>query len=282
MLPGPNYRGSMRVIIDGEMVSARAATISVYDWGLQRGDGAFEVVRCYNGKPFALSQHLDRLRHTARLLDLEMPAVAELTDAANALAEAGENCLVRIILTRGGSLDEVAAPPRVILIEEPVPEMPDAYRLMPLDAPWHGASGLSELTGAKTISYAANMAASRHAKQEGFDDALLLGPGEVVLEGPTFSVGWVVDGVLETPGLDLNILASITRAEVLKAAAEVGIEVREVTAPLSRLFAADEVLALSTIREVSPVSKVGASAFEPGPVGTALAAAFRARVAAAL
>lgn len=267
----------MDVILDGQPLPASAAAISVFDWGLQRGDGAFEVIRVYDGKPFALAQHLDRLRNSADLLGLSMPNADELAADVNALAASGGDCLIRIVLTRGGNLQTVDAPPRTIMTREPLPEVPVAYRLLPLAAPWHGASGGSELTGAKTISYAANMAASRHAHIEGYDDALLLGPGRVVLEGPTFSVGWVIDGVFETPGLDLNILSSITRAEVLKAAAELGVEVREVTVPLDRLLGADEVLALSTVREVAAVSAVGTTGFEPGPVGVSLAAAFVAR-----
>jgi branched-subunit amino acid aminotransferase/4-amino-4-deoxychorismate lyase len=272
----------VKVIIDGAVLPASEASISVFDWGVQRGDGAFEVIRSYRGKLFALDQHLDRLANSLRLLEMEMPDRMALSSWAEAMAAEGGDCLVRCVITRGGALDEVAAPSRTVVTHEPMPQLPDTIRLLPLTAPWHSASGPYELTGAKVISYAPNMAATRHAQAEGYDDTLLLSIGGAVLEGPTFSVAWVKDGVLYTPGLDLRILASITRAEVLKAAAEIGIEVREVAAPLDVLLAADEAIALSTVKEVWPVGAVGTHEFAAGPVQPRLAAAFKARVAAAL
>jgi branched-chain amino acid aminotransferase len=95
-----------------------------------------------------------------------------------------------------------------------------------------------------------------------------------MLEGPTFSVGWVVDSVLETPGLELGILDSITRRVALEAAADLGIDVKEGTWQLDRLDAAEEVMAWSTIREIQPVIAIGDREWEPGPVTRQLAAAF--------
>jgi branched-subunit amino acid aminotransferase/4-amino-4-deoxychorismate lyase len=118
------------------------------------------------------------------------------------------------------------------------------------------------------------MAATRRATHQGFDDALLLTTDEMMLEGPTFSVGWVVDGVLETPTLDLGILDSITRRVVLELVAGLGIGAVETRSPLDRLGAADEVLAFSTIREIQPVVAVGDREFAPGPVTARIHAAF--------
>ncbi len=76
-------------------------------------------------------------------------------------------------------------------------------------------------------------------------------------EGPTYSIAWVVDGVLETPGLDLSILDSITRRHVLAAAEREAIPLVVGTFSLERVLAADEVMALSTIKEVMVVTRVG-------------------------
>jgi branched-subunit amino acid aminotransferase/4-amino-4-deoxychorismate lyase len=116
------------------------------------------------------------------------------------------------------------------------------------------------------LSYAPNMAATRRAQTQGFEDALLVTVENVVLEGPTFSVGWIVDGVLETPGLELGILDSITRRVVLDIASGLGVPVAQGRWELRRLDEASEVTAWSTVREVQPVVAIGERTWEPGTV----------------
>ena len=142
---------------------------------------------------------------------------------------------------------------------------------VPVKAPWHAAGEDWELAGAKVLSYAPNLSASRRALAEGYDDALLTTTEGVILEGPTFSVAWVVGGVLETPGLELGILDSITRRVMLEIAADLGVDVAQGTWPLDRLLEAEEVLALSTAREIQPVSIVGTMRFPEGAVTADLA-----------
>ena len=102
--------------------------------------------------------------------------------------------------------------------------------------------------------------------EKGFDDALLLAIDGWVLEGPTFSVAWLIDGVLETPTLELGILDSITRRVALEVADKIGLEVLESRWELDRLLSASEVMALSTVREVQSVVAVGDVTWEPGPI----------------
>jgi branched-subunit amino acid aminotransferase/4-amino-4-deoxychorismate lyase len=158
-------------------------------------------------------------------------------------------------------------------MSHPLPPALGALRLLPVAAPWHPAGRPWELAGVKSISYAPNLAASRRAAAAGFDDAVLVGDGGVVLEGPTFSVGWVSGGVLRTPSLDLGILESITRRVVMELA-----PLEEVVAGIDDLLAADEVFAMSTLKEVTPVVAVGDRTVGPGPVTARL----RQRVAEAV
>jgi 4-amino-4-deoxychorismate lyase len=122
------------------------------------------------------------------------------------------------------------------------------------------------------------MAATRRAIAEGFGDALLTTIEGVMLEGPTFSVAWVVDGVIETPGLELGILDSITRRVMLQLASELEIEVVEGTWDLDRLDRAQEAMALSTVREIQPVSAIGRHGFQEGPVTADLGRLFYQRL----
>ena len=122
------------------------------------------------------------------------------------------------------------------------------------------------------------MAASLAATADGFDDALLLGRDGSVLEGPTFTVAWFRDGVLETPALDLGILESITRRVVLEVASDLGIDVAEGAYPLDRLTGADEAAVLSTVKEVAPLVAVDKAEIATGPMTSKLRDAVRDRI----
>lgn len=264
----------MRVLIDGEPREAGAATISVFDWGLLRGDGCFEAIHSYAGTPFAVGEHLDRLEASAAILGLPLPPRRALAGWIAAVAAEGGDCIVRLIVTRGSPEPADGAPSRCVVLWEPRPELPDRLRLEPRRAPWHSGGDPSELTGAKSLSYGPNVAAMRAAQANGFHDALLISREGWILEGPTFTLAWFHGGALETPSLDLDILKSITRAKALELAAGLGLEVREGRYRLDRLAEADEVCVFSTVKEVAPVSAVGDLQFEPGPLTAKLAAAF--------
>lgn len=269
----------MRVLIDGVEVPEAEAGLSVFDWGLQRGFGAFEVVRAYDGRPFRLGAHLDRLAGSAASLGITPPPRSSLEEWVRAVARAGDDCQVRVLVTGGGRDPLMPVPSRTVVLWEPLPVLGGPLRLLPVEAPWHPATDRSPFYAVKWLSYAANMASTDIARREGYDEALLISPDGLVLEGPTFSVAWLQDDRLETPALSLGILPSITRAVVIaEAAGRAGLEAREGTFPLARLQSADEAFLLSTVREVAPIGSVGARAIPVGEKGRALAAAFRAIV----
>lgn len=259
----------MSVWINGE--ASETATVSVFDGGFVRGDGCFEALRSYSGQAFAIADHVDRLIVSANALDIDLPAADEIARWIDAAAVVADDGVVRVIATRGGP-DPVSAPPVVVVMAEPLPPaLTSSVKLLPMHAPWHSAGRPWQLAGAKTLSYGPNVNASRVARRDGFDDALLVSDDGTILEGPTFAVAWVVDGVIETPSLDLFILDSITRRYVFGLAGEV-IEGRF---SLTRLDSASEVFVMSTIKEVAPVTKIGQTSYPAGPVTERLAHDFR-------
>jgi len=264
-----------RVLINGVESDG---TIPVTDSSVLRGDGCFEVLRAYSGRPFALDEHLDRLARSAKALDIAMPGRHELGRWITEVARGGGDCAVRVVLTRGPAVPGDAAEPVVIVFAHPHSKGEGPLTLLPVAAPWHAAGLDWELAGAKVLSYAPNMAATRRAVDEGFGDALLTTTDGVILEGPTFSVAWVVEGVVETPTLELGILDSITRRILLDLVLELGLDVVESTWSLDRLDDVDEVMALSTIREIQPVSAVGHRLYGEGPVTADIARLFYQRV----
>jgi branched-chain amino acid aminotransferase len=228
--------------VDGQTMPAQEATIPATDEGLLRGDGAFEVIRVYDGRPFALADHLDRIERSAANLRLDGVPRVELESEIPALLEARggvefDGCL-RVVLTRGG---------RRLLLTEPLPSTPERVRLGVVEyAPTH------VLDGIKSLSYGANMLCSRLARERGFDEALLVTPHGRVLEAPTSSLFWVdPDGVLNTPPLSEHVLASITRDRVMQVA-----DVTERPCTMDDLRSAREAFLASTTREAQSIAAV--------------------------
>lgn len=270
----------MRVTIDGHPVDQHTASISVFDWGVVRGDGCFEALRSYGGRAFAVDAHLDRLWNSASVLGMDdrLPARSDIERWVVEAAADGGDCIVRVIATRGGTDVHVEALPRLIVFWEELPSIPESMTLAEISAPWHPGGFPWDLAGVKGLSYGPNMASVRMAKAAGFDDAVLFSREGLILEGPTHSVGWVVDGAVETPSLDLGILSSITRSTMIEAAGDLGIPVREGRYPLSRLDSASEFFVLSTVKEVMPVTAVGSRSFGIGSTTLQLQSVFRQKV----
>jgi branched-chain amino acid aminotransferase len=240
--PIPTAVATELACLDGLITPAAEATLPVTDEGFLRGDGVFEVVRVYDGRPFALADHLDRIERSAANLRLgyDVPRAELEDDAAGVLAARGAEFdgLLRVVLTRGG---------RRLLLTEQLPDAPERPRLGFVT---YAPSRI--LDGVKSLSYAGNMLASRLARERGFDEALLVTPHGRVLEAPTASLFWAGDdGVLCTPPLDEHILASITRDRVLRV-----VDVREQPVTTDELLRAREAFLASTTREVQPAAAI--------------------------
>jgi branched-chain amino acid aminotransferase len=236
--------------VDGAIGPTATATVSLKDDGLYRGDGAFEVIRLYEGKPFALVDHLDRLQRSAGAIVLEFDRGALEAEIGELLAEAGPvEGQLRLIVTRGG---------RRLAMTEPIPAHAETLSLASVT---YCPSVI--LNGVKSLSYAANMQATRIAKGKGADEAVLVRPDGTVLEPPTSSVFWVsAEGELRTPALSDGVLESITRDRMIKA-----LHVEEGTWRIDDLHGASEAFLASTTREIQAVSTVDGRAFSaaPGP-----------------
>ncbi|MHA6630886.1 aminotransferase class IV [Pseudonocardia sichuanensis] len=245
--------------VNGTIGRAEEMTIPVTDEGLLRGDGVFEVARLYAGRPFAWDEHLARLLRSAANVRLEFDLDAARAEVDALLAKAGAvDGTIRLLITRGG---------RRVAVLAPLPERRESVTLGTVEyAPTR------VLDAVKSLSYAANMLASRLAREAGADEALLVTPEGRVLEAPTSAFFYVLGGALHTPPLADHILDSITRRHVLAltGASERGLARDELTG-------LDEAFLASTTREVQPVSAIDGRALPavPGPVTAAAAEALR-------
>jgi branched-chain amino acid aminotransferase len=236
--------------VDGRITPTAEATIALKDDGLYRGDGAFEVIRLYDGQTFALGDHLDRLERSAAALELRFDRASLEEEIAALLAEAGEvDGQLRLIVTRAG---------RRIAAVEPIPPHPETVSVATVT---YSPSVI--LNGVKSLSYAANMQATRLANAKGADEAVLVKPDGTVLEPPTSAIFWVSpQGALRTPALDVGVLESITRDRLVRE-----LHVEEGAWPVADLRAAHEAFLASTTREVQAISAIDGAplADAPGP-----------------
>ena len=276
------------VAIDGEVCEPARAVVSVFDRGFLYGDAVFEVFRTYGGRPFALDEHLARLRRSAERVFIAMP-VDEATlrrEVAVALAASGnEDSYVRLVVTRGSgplSLDpDTATHPLRVLIVEPVVVPPrEAYvngvALVSVRA--RRATDETSASGAKVSNYLPNLLALREAKSRGAQEALVLDARGRVVEGASSNVFIVSAGRLATPPESAGILPGITRAHILAAATSLGIPADERDLMLDEVYAAAEVFITSSIRELLPVVRIDDRTIgtgSPGAVSRALHRRFR-------
>ncbi len=281
---------STRISIDGELFEPDRARIPVFDRGFLYGDSVYEVIRTYQGKPFALDRHLERLERSASKLQIELPERAWLVrEIERTMAAAGNaESYIRLIVTRGSgpiSLDPTLAvgPLSVILVKqyEPFPRrmyeqgirvsIPQVRR-MPRSA---------DDPAAKTGNYLNSVLALGEARGAGFDDALLLDVHGRVAEASSANVFVVRGGELHTPTLETGLLEGITRGFILQIARDHDIPCSECEILPEDLKTADEVLLTSTLREVMPVvgiDKHTIGSGRPGPMARRLLDLFRKRV----
>jgi 4-amino-4-deoxychorismate lyase len=255
------------------------------DVGLLRGLAVFETLRVYREKPFAMADHLIRLRQSADRLHLSIPRAEAMESlAAEALAAADEpDCSLRFTVTggRGDSGESVAMATVLALPADLEETRARGISLVALqsgidprlrqDSPWL-------LDGVKSTSYAVNMAAWDEARRRGADDAVFIAADGSVLEGPVTNVWWRSGSRLFTASLDLGILAGVTRAYVLRLAETASFEVDEGWFDVSRLAAADEAFTSSSVREIMPVVALDGEPVgdgRPGPAAAALQAGLR-------
>ncbi len=274
----------LAVCLDGVYGHPDSLRVSVLDRGFLYGDGVFEVLRTYQGEPFALGAHLGRLAQGLGLLEIALPVPLETLTAEvyETLRIAGNaESYVRVTVTRGearaAGLDPslAGAPTRVILVG-PL-ELPTAaryrtgiavglVRVPTLEG--LGEASAVELRGAKTLNYLSNIVAQRMARARGYDEALCLGAGGRVLEAASANVFVVRAGVLSTPD-EPESLPGITRSLVLDLVRAAGMECRVEPLGVEALGTADEVFLTSSVREVMPVTAVegrAVGAGVPGPV----------------
>ena len=263
----------MRVWVNGELLDdPKAPVLSVFDHGLTVGDGVFETVKVVDGRPFALTRHLARLRRSAAGLGLDIPPAAEFENAVAEVLRGQDLPLGRLRITVTGGTsplgsDRGDAPPTVVVVGGPMAPRPDTTAIATV--PWR-RNDLGALAGLKTTSYAENVVALATAGEQGASEAIFANTSGVLCEGTGSNIFYVLGGELRTPSLQTGCLAGITRELVLEWYG--GFERDE---PFEVLRQADEIFLVSTTRDVQPVHRCDERDLAaPGPVTRDVVAAW--------
>lgn len=254
--------------IDGQFLPENQATLPVTDLAVVRGYAVFDFLRTYNGVPFRLAEHLDRLDRSARLIGLRVPvsreelvAIVYETLRRNECQEAN----VKLVVTGGESSDGITPGerPRLLVMVTPLKKMPGE---------WY-TDGVGVVTshtdrvipGAKSTNYIQAILNLRDASMRDSIEALYVSRLGFVLEGTTSNFFAFVDGTLVTPP-ENRILPGVTRNVVLDLAAEsFPVEVRDIHTDEIRLM--DEAFLSSSNKEIVPVVKVDSVTLGDGKVG---------------
>lgn len=264
--------------LNGRLVPAAQATVSVMDHGLLYGDGVFEGIRFYSGRAFRLAQHIERLILSARAIALTLPYDAQTLAAAvnETIAAFGEaDGYIRLVATRGvgpmGLDPRGCRAPTVFIVA-------DRLRLVDERTRERGARVIIAATRRlppdgldpriKSLNYLNHVLARMEANRAGADEAILLNSAGRVAEGTADNLFIVRAGELQTPPPVEGALAGITREAVLALARDCGIPAREVPLAPYDLYTADECFLTGTAAELIPVAEVDGRAMTacPGPV----------------
>ena len=286
------------VNVNGTITGESEAMVSVFDHGFLYGEGVYEVVRTYSGRPFLLDRHLRRLRQSAAMLILDVPLAddqlaariaATIAHAARRTSESvpglSREWYIRILLTRGvGELSydpALCSAPTVVIIVKPLSEPPaelysKGVRVVVSSVMRNHPDSVNPMIKSN------NLLNNALAMQEGFTR----GAFEVIMrnykgelaECAQSNVFIVKGGRALTPPLSAGLLPGITRAFMWETGKAAGIDVSEMTLLDEDLYGADDALLTGTTREVMPIVQVGDRKIgdgTPGPVTRKLMAEFR-------
>jgi branched-chain amino acid aminotransferase len=282
---------SATVNVNGRITPERDALISVFDHGFLYGEGIYETMRTYHGRPFLYGRHMRRMRRSAGLIDLPLPftddeLAARIRETQAASGLTGE-AYIRVLVTRGiGELtyDPKATPhPSLVIIVKPhIDPPPEVYeqgvRVVLVDVVRNHPASVNPMIKSNNLMNSA-LAMQEAIRQHAFEGVMRNYRGELT-ECTTANLFIVKDGVALTPPLDAGLLPGVTREFLFDVGKDVGVEVREQLLRDADLFGADEAFLTSTTRELVPIVAVGDRRIgngRPGTVTQRLLAEFRRR-----
>jgi branched-chain amino acid aminotransferase len=280
----------MQIYLNGRLVPAKEAVVSVLDHGFLYGDGVYETMRVYDGVTFMLDEHLKRLYRSASLIGLTIPLDADSLKRSvyeTLIANSLRNAFVRLTISRGygpiGLDPDLCPEPTVVIVAQEMKDYPRSFheKGISLIIPETKRNFKEALNPEiKSLNFLNNILAKIEAKKRGAYDAIMLNVYGKLSEGTISNIFFYKNGILCTPSPECGILNGITRSIVITTAKRDGLNVKEAEFMKEDLYSSEEVFITSTTLEIMPVSKVDDQKYTVGNITNVLHKAYREEVRA--
>ena len=258
----------MHIFINGKFCSEKDANISIFDHGFLYGDGIFETLRTYNGKVFKIDVHLERLFHSAKLIDLKIPLTKyEIEKAVYSAIRKNKlnDAYIRITISRGeGKLGYLSkcVPNTIIIAKKFSPYKKIMYENGVSAATYNAERILPEV---KSTSCLPLVVARLNTKN--YFEAFLVNRDNNLTEGTVSNIFFAKGNILYTP--KENILWGVTRGIIVKIAKNAGIQIKEARIKKNEIYSFKECYLTNSLVEVMPVVEINGKKIRnglPGPV----------------
>lgn len=278
----------MYVYLNGKLIPAKEAVVSVFDHGFLYGDGVYETMRVYEGGIFMLDEHLRRLYRSASMIGLTIPLEIDslkISIYETLIANSLKKAYVRLTVSRGhgpiGIDPELCPEPTIVIIAQGMKDYPRSFYEKGISLIISETrKNLREAINPriKSLNFLNNILAKIEAKKKDAYEAIMLNAYGKLTEGTISNVFFHKDDILCTPSLDCGILDGITRGIVIDLAVREGLKVKEGEFTKEDIYSAAEVFITNTTLEVMPVSKVDDQKYAVGNITKLLHRAYRQEV----
>ncbi len=278
----------MYIYLNGKIVPAKEAVVSVFDHGFLYGDGIYETIRVYDRVIFMLDEHLGRFYRSASMIGLTLPFEIDslkISIYETLIANALRNAYIRLTVSRGhgpiGLDPDLCPEPTTVIIVQELKEYPRAFyekgiNLIISETRRNIKEAINPKI--KSLNFLNNILAKLEAKKRDAYEAIMLNAYGKLAEGSISNVFFYKDGVLCTPSLECGILDGITRRLVLELARREDLKIKEGEFTKEDIYSATEVFITNTTLEVMPVSKVDDQVYAVGNITKLLHKAYRKEV----
>lgn len=269
-----------KIYINGKILPEGKAVVSVFDRGLNYGDGLFETIKAYNGKPAFLNDHLRRLKSGVALIgirasllkqferDIKLKIIERLLKA-NGLEKG--SAYIKIIITRGvdkgGHAPVKGIKPTVIISVKQL----SAKKILLMQKKGIKAvlikGVLPAMPELKTMNYLPNVIAKMEAVKRGAFEGIFVNKRGFITEGSSTNIFIFSKGVLKTPQARETALPGVTRKIIIELAIKAGLKVRQCNISERSLFECGEAFLTNSISEVLPLINVGSKMLGTGKPG---------------
>ncbi len=280
----------MHIYLNGKLVPAKEAVVSIFDHGFLYGDGIYETMRVYDGVTFMLDEHLRRLYRSALLTGLTIPLNADSLKKSvyeTLIANSLRNAFVRLTVSRGygpiGLDPDLCPEPTIVIVAQEMKDYPTSFyengiSLIVPETKRNFKEAINPQI--KSLNFLNNILAKIEAKKRGAYEVIMLNVYGKLTEGTICNVFFFKDDTLCTPSPECGILDGITRWVVIDIARRDGIHVKEGEFTKEDIYSAEEVFVTSSTLEVMPVSKIDDQKYTVGNITKLLHNAYREEVRA--